>query len=221
MTEKINGVTPQDTIKIKLPQINFEPPKFESLFMFNKPLIDEPPKPTKAQELHEKWTKVPKQSGLSQEFFDEIEAMSKRLKCDAEDLAALMFGESQFKPNLVSADGKYKGLIQMTNASLSNSIKYSIKKYGEKSPVDKNMTMEKYLKLPREKQLIYAEAYLDMLKDTSGLKGKKIDGGQLWAMIKSPKNVNNKKFRDKLTHTLDSLKRVPLKYETPFSLKYK
>lgn len=60
-------------------------------------------------------------------IFDEIEAMSKRLKCDAEDLAALMFGESQFKPNLVSADGKYKGLIQMTNASLSNSIKYSIK----------------------------------------------------------------------------------------------
>lgn len=36
------------------------------------------------------------------------------------------------------------------------------------------MTMEKYLKLPREKQLIYAEAYLDMLKDTSGLKVKRL-----------------------------------------------
>ncbi len=221
MNDKINGIFPQDTVKITLPEINYEIPKFESLFMFNKPLIEEPPKPTRAQELHEKWTNVPKQSGLSQEFFDEIEAISKRLKCDPEDLAALIFGESQFKPNLVSADGKYKGLIQMTNSSLSNSIKYSIKKYGENSSVDKNMTMEKYLKLPREKQLVYAEAYLDMLKDLSGLKDKKIDGGQLWAMIKSPKNVNNKKFRDKLTHTLDSLKKVPLKYETPFSLKNK
>lgn len=221
MTEKVDRVAPQDNFNIKFPEYQFKNPKLDSLFLL-KSLFEEPPQKTKAMEMYEKWNKVPdlQGQGLSLEFFNEIEAASKRLKCNPEDFAALIYGESRFKPDIVSEDGKYKGLIQMTDASLKSSIKYSLNKHGKNSRVDADMTMENYLKLSREKQLIYAEAYIDMLKDECGLKDKKIDGGQLWATIKSPKNVHNKKFRDKLTSMIESIKEVPAKYEPPFILKY-
>ena len=79
--------------------------------------------------------------------------------------------------------------------------------------------MEKYINLPREEQLKYAEAYLQFRIDEKKLTGKKLSGGELWTLIKSPAKINNKNFVKKIQTKIDNLKLIPLKYETPYSLK--
>lgn len=175
-------------------------------------------KRTEAEKLHESWDNVV--GGLSQEFFDEIEAMSKRLMCKPEDLAALIYGESRFSPK--SADGQgHNGIIQLDNYSLQKSIEYSLKHDKQSSKLDKDMNMSDFVKLSKEEQLPYAEAYLHLMKDECGLKGKKLSGGKLWGLIKSPRltKSNNQEFIKKLEHQLDSIKDIPLKYEIPFYIK--
>ena len=196
--------------------IKFELPVFRpKTDIFNKELkIKEKRNPSK--ELHDFWSNVVPH--LSQKFFDEITEISKRINCNPEDFAALMFGESSFNPK--ANGGKYHGLIQMDNIALKNAVDHAFKKDKENCKLDKNITMEKYINLSREEQLKYAEAYLQFRIDEYHLNGKKLTGGQLWTLIKRPASINSKKFVKKIQKEIDSIKQIPLKYETPYSIKH-
>lgn len=210
----INGISPLQTDSIKIPRLNFEVPTFKPIFEFKKE-----PEPVKeksvSQQLYESWSNVV--PDLSQEFFDKITEISKELKCKPEDFAALMFNESRFNPR--ADGGKYHGLIQMDITALKTVTKYAFDSQGENCKLDKNITMEKYINLPREEQLKYAEAYLKFRIDEKHLNGKKLSGGQLWTLIKRPAGINDKKFVKKIQHQIDSIKKIPLRYETPYSLR--
>ena len=215
--KNIQGIGPLRPDSIKFPELKYELPMFRPIFNFKKPAepIEAKQEKNISKELHDSWTNVV--HNLSQEFFDEITAMSKRLNCNPEDLAALMFNESRFNPK--ADGGKYHGLIQMDNTALKTVTAYAFKTQGKNCKLDKNITMEKYINLPREEQLKYAEAYLQFRIDEKKLTGKKLSGGQLWTLIKSPARINNKNFVKKIQTKIDNLKLIPLKYETPYSLK--
>lgn len=189
-----------------------------SLFTFKsiEEFYPKVPEPTEAEILHENWNNV--RNGLSEKFFENIEDMSKRLKCSPEDLSAVIYGESRFDPTIIG-DGKYKGLAQMTGASLKNSIKYAETNDNGHPPLNKKMSIDHFVKLSREEQLPYVEAYLNMIKDDCGLKGKKLSGAQLWTFVLSPKNIDNKAFLKNVEAKLDSIKRIPKNYEIPQYIK--
>ena len=201
--QKIQGMGPlKQPDSIKLPKLKFELPTFQPIFNFNKPV--ETPQETKKKVFPR----------LSQEFFDELTAMAERINCKPEDLAAIMFKESRFDPAAKGA-GVY-GLIQMDATALKVAIAHA-NKNGHKL---KNVTISEYHKMPREQQIKYSEAYIQFRIDEKKLTGKKLSGGQLWTLIKRPSNINNKKFINKLQRIIDNTKNLPLKYETPYSLKH-
>lgn len=141
--------------------------------------------------LHSGWAKVMEEEAknhapffepdpnISKDFFDKIEAMAKRLNINAEDLAAIIYLESHFDPQVSSSSGKYHGLIQMDKKTFDNICKSS------------GITYEQYCKLSREKQLKYTEIYLKYRIKEAGLKGK-VSGAQIYALIHRPADVNKK-----------------------------
>ena len=165
-------------------------------------------KKTTSQQLHEDWSKVI--PNLSKEFFHELVEISKRIKCSAEDFAAILFLESRFDPK-ATGNGVH-GLIQMDQTALNNACEFA------NLP---KISIKNYKKLPREKQLKYAEAYIKFRIDEKNLTGKKLSGGKLWALIKSPKRFNNNSFVKNLQKKIDQAKKIPLKYDTPYSIKHK
>lgn len=188
--------------------------KFEPSFKLEKSAV----KKTSAQELYESWNNVT--GNLSQDFFDGIVKISKNVKCNPEDLAALMYHESNFDPKTQSADKRFHGLIQFDERSLKAAVKNAYDKNLNIPNLDKDINIEKLNTLSREEQLPYVEAYLSLAKDYCGLKNKKLTGGELWGMIKSPKQTKTKNtaFLNKVQNQLDSIKTIPLKYEIPFYL---
>ena len=124
-----------------------------------------------------------------------------------------MFKESRFDPAAKGA-GVY-GLIQMDPTALKLAIAHAHKN-GHKL---KDIKIEEYKKLPREKQIKYSEAYVQFRIDEKKLTGKKLSGGQLWTLIKRPASINNKKFINKLQKIIDNAKNIPLNYDTPYSIK--
>lgn len=212
--KNIQGIGPLRPDSIKLPELKFELPKFNPIFNFKKTAEPIEPKKEKniSKELHDSWTKVLPR--LSQEFFDELTAVSERLNCNPEDLAAIIFKESRFDPAAKGA-GVY-GLIQMDATALKTAIAHA-NKNGHKL---KSVTISEYNKMPREQQIKYSEAYIQFRIDEKNLTGKKLSGGQLWTLIKRPSNIHNKKFINKLQRIIDNTKNLPLKYETPYSLKH-
>lgn len=212
--KNIQGIGPLRPDSIKLPELKFELPKFNPIFNFKKPAEPIEPKKEKniSKELHDSWTKVLPR--LSQEFFDELTAVSERLNCNPEDLAAIIFKESRFDPAAKGA-GVY-GLIQMDATALKTAIAHA-NKNGHKL---KSVIISEYNKMPREQQIKYSEAYIQFRIDEKNLTGKKLSGGQLWTLIKRPSNIHNKKFINKLQRIIDNTKNLPLKYETPYSLKH-
>lgn len=209
----IKGIGPLRPTSKQQTKVNFELPIFKPIFEFKKE--NQPKERNISQELYDGWSNVVPH--LSQEFFNELTAMSKRLNCNPEDLAALMFHESKFNPK--AKGGEYHGLIQMNETSLKAATQHAFKTQGENCKLDKNITMEKYINLPREKQLKYAEAYLQFRIDEKHLTGKKLNGGQIWTLIKRPASINNKAFVKKIQQKIDKLKEIPLKYETPYSIR--
>ena len=200
----IHGIGPFIPKSNKLPEFKLEIPQFKPIFEFKKqpiPIIENFNKIEKTEkpdqidsdnqidqigqidkdiskELHDSWTKVFPE--LSQEFFDELTDIAEEIKCNPEDLAAIIFRESRFDPK-ASGSGVY-GLIQMDQNALNNAIKYgNLKK----------ISMSAYKNLPREKQLKYAKAYIQFRIDEKKLTGKKLNGGQVWTLIKRPSAINN------------------------------
>lgn len=131
---------------------------------------------------------------LSDKFLEEVVILSEKLHFSPEDLLALMYQESGgWNPASIckGKNGKilYGGLIQMNQTSL-NQVKA---KYAKELGLNPNITMQQYLKLPREKQLKYVEGYLKLMIDYCKLDKKdKITAGELWGMIKSPKRTRNR-----------------------------
>lgn len=170
---------------------------------------------SKGEKLHSQWTRVC--PNISQEFFEEIVAMSERLKINPEDLCAVIYRESCFKANAHGKNEKtgadYYGLIQMDKTAFETVVSYARKIQGENCKLDPNITYEKYAKLTREKQLLYSEAYLKFRIDEKGLTGKRLTGGQLWTLIKRPKAINNEKFVTIAQKKVDKTKQIPLSYK--------
>lgn len=151
---------------------------------------------------------VPK---LSDSFLNEVVAFADKVHCSPENLLALMYQESGgWNPASANKDKKgkvqYGGLIQMN----SDSLRIVTEKYSKELGLKKNITMSDYLKLPREKQIKYAEGYLQIMKDSCNLADKKhLSGGEAWGMIKSPRQTKkrNQEFLKKLDRKLDDVKK--------------
>ena len=212
-------IAPQENFLEKL-KLDFRKP-FNTDWM-NKSLWDQQPKKNtnnnledasaQAIKLHEDWRSVLKAEAkvkqnrfkpdpnISLKFFKELEAAAKRLNCNSEDLAAVIYAESHFDPQIKNSTGKYAGLIQMDKVSF-DSLK-----------VDNKCTYREYCKLPREKQLKYVEAYLQLRIKEKGLTGKKLSGGQLWTLIKHPRSINNPVYVRNVQKKLNQLKRTPDKF---------
>lgn len=169
---------------------------------------------SKGEKLHAQWSTI--YPNLSQEFFEEIVEVSERLKCDPADLCAIIYRESGFKPNAHGKNPKtgtdYYGLIQMDRTAFKAAVSHACKTQGDNCKLDPNITYEKYAKLPREKQLLYAEAYLKFRIDEKGLTGKRLTGGQLWTLIKRPKAINDEKFVSNVQKKVDKTKQIPFAY---------
>ena len=147
-----------------------------------------------------KQNKVKIDPNISLKFFEELTETAKRLNCSPEDLAAIIYGESHFDPQIKNSTGKYTGLIQMDKRSFDS------------LQVDNKCTYEEYCKLPREKQLKYVEAYLKYRIEEKGLTGKKLSGGQVWTLIKRPASIHDNAFVKRQQKHVDALKREPSKY---------
>ncbi len=149
---------------------------------------------------------------LSDKFLQEVVEMAHELKFSPEDLLALMYHESGgWNPASIckGKNGKilYGGLIQMNQTSL-NQVKT---KYAKELGLNPNITMQQYLKLPREKQLKYVKGYLKLMIDYCKLDKKdKISAGELWGMIKSPKRTRNHDVNF-LTRTGNQIDRIKQK----------
>jgi hypothetical protein len=134
---------------------------------------------------------------ISQEFFDKLVDISKDLKLNPEDLAAVIYLESHFDPQIKGGD--YYGLIQMNKTTYEHIF-------------PKDIPFDKYKALPREKQLKYVEGYIKYRIKEKGFENKEISGGLLRALIKRPKDVHNKVFIDKCQKVVDKIKQKPYKY---------
>ena len=164
-----------------------------------------------AQKLHKEWrivmeaeskvkqNRVKIDPNISVKFFEEITKAAKRLNCKPEDLAAIIYRESHFDPQIKSSTGKYAGLIQMDKTTFDN------------LPVKNKCTYAQYCKLPREKQLKYAEAYIKYRKKEKGLTGKKLSGGQIYTLIHRPKDVDRPSAVRIHQRRVDEAKKVPAK----------
>lgn len=135
---------------------------------------------------------------ISLKFFNGVASAAKNLNCKSEDLAAAMFLESHFDPK--AKNGGATGLIQMDKESFD-------------SIPNRKCTYTQYCKLPREKQLQYAEKYLQMRIDEKGLTGKHLTGGQLYTLIRHPKSITKKSDVEKYQRLIDKVKKVPLRYK--------
>lgn len=145
-----------------------------------------------------KSNKVKIDPNISLNFFNGVASTAKNLNCKPEDLAAAMFLESHFDPN--AKNGKYVGLIQMNKTAFD-------------SIPNRKCTYTQYCKLPREKQLQYAEKYLQMRIDEKGLTGKHLTGGQLYTLIRRPASITKKADVEKYQRLIDKIKKVPSRYQ--------
>ena len=135
---------------------------------------------------------------ISLKFFNGVASTAKNLNCKSEDLAAAMFLESHFDPK--AKNGGATGLIQIDKESFD-------------SIPNRKCTYTQYCKLPREKQLQYAEKYLQMRIDEKGLTGKHLTGGQLYTLIRRPASITKKSDVEKYQRLIDKVKKVPLRYQ--------
>lgn len=133
---------------------------------------------------------------LSDEFLAETVRIAESIQCNSEDLLAIMYHESGgWNPACAAKNKKgqivYGGLIQMNK----NSLRTVSSKYARELGLNPNISMNRFLKLPREEQLKYVNGYFMLMKDSCNLnKEAHLTPGETWGMLKSP---NKTKKRDK------------------------
>lgn len=121
-----------------------------------------------AEALKNKWQK--KNSNLSQEFFNKVVQVAKRVNCDPNDLMCLMNSESGLKTTAVNKSSGATGLIQFMPATA--------KGLGTSCSALKNMSPEE--------QMVYVEKCITDSKRMAGLGNQKIGAGTLYALIFLP-----------------------------------
>lgn len=125
---------------------------------------------------------------ISDEFVAQVIETAERVKCSPEDLTALLYKESKFKPD--AKNGNFGGLGQMNKTSLKLSITHADKDENAKSGISE-ILIEKFLSLPREKQMPYVRNYILAMKNTY-MKNpqQELDGGELYSLFYTPGRIN-------------------------------
>lgn len=152
---------------------------------------------------YQKWSKVFTQSPLKEYFYLKLYDVMERLNIKIDDwdsekydspkaqafneIIAILAGESQLKPD--SKNGPYRGLFQLATAGLKD-LKTWARTNEDGSTglvIDQNIDIEGFAKLTGEEQLDYLVAYIEKMKEYSGIgKDESITPSQMWAMIKYP-----------------------------------
>lgn len=127
---------------------------------------------------------------VSDEFVQGILETAETVKCDPEDLTALLFKESQFKPT--AKNGNFVGIGQMNRRSLNLSIRHANVNKDAKKGI-KNIVLEGFSRLPREQQLPYVRNYI-LASKKSYIKNmdKHLSGGELYGLFYTPARINKK-----------------------------
>lgn len=112
---------------------------------------------------------------LSKASAAKIATISKKINCNAEDLAALIYAESGGNPKAVNGQSGATGLIQFMPGTA--------KRF--------NTSTQELYNMPAEKQLDYVDKYLTAAKNTAVKSGKlnsnaKIDAGTLYTLVFMP-----------------------------------
>lgn len=126
----------------------------------------------------------------SKDFINGIIETAENVKCTPEDLAALLYKESKFKPS--ARNGSFIGLGQMNKKSLKLSVDYAKKNKDFAGGINHKITPEIFARLTREQQLPYVRNYIlamkkAYIKDMS----KEITGGELYGLFYTPGRINN------------------------------
>lgn len=127
---------------------------------------------------------------ISDDFVGQIIETSERVKCEPDDLAALLYRESQLKPD--SRNGNFGGIGQMNKKSLSLSINLADKDESAKKGISA-IVLEKFLSLPREEQMPYVRNYILAMKSVYIRNMEKhLSGGELYGLFYTPGRINKK-----------------------------
>lgn len=125
-----------------------------------------------AEALKNKWHS--KKPHLSQEFYNKVVAVAKRVNCDPNDLMCLMNSESGLKTTAVNKSSGATGLIQF--------MPKTAKGLGTSCAALKSMSPEE--------QMVYVEKCIVNSKKMAGLGNQKIGAGTLYALIFLPARAN-------------------------------
>ncbi len=127
---------------------------------------------------------------ISDDFVEQILETSERVKCEPDDLAALLYKESKLKPN--SRNGNFGGIGQMNKKSLSLSISLADKDESVRKGIN-TIVLEKFLSLPREEQMPYVRNYILAMKSAYIRNmNKHLSGGELYGLFYTPGRINKK-----------------------------
>lgn len=125
-----------------------------------------------ADELKKRWSQ--KKPNLSDEFYNKVVQIAKRLNCNPDDLMAVMNAESGLNPAAKNQKSSATGLIQF--------IESTAKSLGT--------TTAELKKMSAEQQLVYVEKYLQREKKAAKLNAnQKITASDLYAMVFLPSKV--------------------------------
>lgn len=127
---------------------------------------------------------------ISDEFVEQVIETAERVKCEPDDLVALLYKESKLKPT--SKNGQFYGLGQMNKKSLKLSINHANTDESNQKGI-KNIVIEKFLKLPREEQMPYIRNYILAMKSAYIRNmNKHLSGGELYGLFYTPGRINSK-----------------------------
>ncbi len=124
---------------------------------------------------------------VSDEFITGIIETSDLVKCNPEDLTALLFKESRFNPK--ARNGNFGGIGQMNKTSLKLSIQQADINENAKKGI-RPIILDKFLSLPREEQIPYVRNYILAMKKTY-IKDmdKPLSGGELYGLFYTPGRI--------------------------------
>lgn len=133
-----------------------------------------------AKEMAAKWNKkLPKATNITEEFCQKVIDISKEVKCNPEDLMAMMNLESAhtFRPDIQNKGReKYYGLIQ----------------FGESAAIDVGKTLKELTSMTAIEQLDYVEIFLLKQKKYRGISDKELDAKTLYCLVLYPTLTNKK-----------------------------
>lgn len=142
-----------------------------------------------AKALEEKWSK--KGVSLTKEFYEKVVQISENIKCNPEDIMAIMYHESRFNPKAMNKENKKLnvGLIQF-GADARHDLRVPGADNSNNSKYDYEKTAEAMLKMSLMEQLVYVEKYFIRAKKNVGFADDEVlSTGTLAALAFQPSNA--------------------------------